>query len=157
VIRVARTTLRDAQGACAGPGSRRSAVADYDIPDDRRYSAEDEWARFEEDRVSVGVTDYAQQQLGDIVFVELPAVGTTVEKDEPFGVIESVKAVSDLYAPVSGQVVEVNTDLAEHPEHVNEDCYGDGWMLTIEVEERAEYDALLDASAYRRHIAERKG
>jgi glycine cleavage system H protein len=132
-------------------------VADYDIPENRRYSPEDEWARLEEDRVSVGVTDYAQQQLGDIVFVELPAVGTTVEKDEPFGVIESVKAVSDLYAPVSGQVVEVNTDLAEHPEHVNEDCYGDGWMLTIEVEDRAEYDSLLDASAYRRHIAERKG
>ncbi|HYB13674.1 MAG TPA: glycine cleavage system protein GcvH [Myxococcota bacterium] len=132
-------------------------MADYDIPDDRRYSAEDEWARIEEDRVSVGVTDYAQQQLGDIVFVELPAVGTTVEKGEPFGVIESVKAVSDLYAPVSGQVVEVNTDLVEHPEHVNEDCYGDGWMLTIEVEDSTEYDALLEASAYRRHIAERKG
>ena len=132
-------------------------MADYDIPEDRRYSAEDEWARLEEERVSVGITDYAQQQLGDIVFVELPAVGTTVEKGEPFGVIESVKAVSDLYAPVSGQVVEVNTDLTEHPEHVNEDCYGDGWMLTIAVEDSAEYDSLLDASAYRRHVAERKG
>jgi glycine cleavage system H protein len=132
-------------------------VADYDIPGDRRYSTEDEWARLEEDRVSVGITDYAQQQLGDIVFVELPAVGTSVEKGEPFGVIESVKAVSDLYAPVSGQVVEVNADLAEHPEHVNEDCYGDGWMLTIEVEDTSEYDSLLEASAYRRHVAERKG
>ena len=132
-------------------------MADYDIPGDRRYSTEDEWARLEEDRVSVGITDYAQQQLGDIVFVELPAVGTSVEKGEPFGVIESVKAVSDLYAPVSGQVVEVNADLAEHPEHVNEDCYGDGWMLTIAVEDSAEYDSLLDASAYRRHVAERKG
>jgi glycine cleavage system H protein len=132
-------------------------VADYDFPEDRRYSKEDEWARVEEDRVSVGVTDYAQQQLGDIVFVELPAVGTAVEKGEPFGVIESVKAVSDLYAPVSGQVVEVNTDLAEHPEHVNEDCYGDGWMLTIEVEDTSDFDALMDASAYRRHVAERKG
>ncbi len=132
-------------------------MADYDIPDDRRYSKEDEWARVEEDRVSVGVTDYAQQQLGDIVFVELPAVGAAVEKGEPFGVIESVKAVSDLYAPVSGVVVEINTDLAEHPEHVNEDCYGDGWMLTIEVEDASDFDALLDASAYRRHVAERKG
>ena len=130
-------------------------MADYDIPEDRRYSTEDEWARMEEDRVSVGVTDYAQQQLGDIVFVELPAVGSTVEKGEPFGVIESVKAVSDLYAPVSGQVVEVNADLAEHPEHVNEDCYGDVWMLSIEVEDSTEYDSLFDASAYRRHIAER--
>jgi glycine cleavage system H protein len=132
-------------------------VADYDIPEDLRYSTEDEWARFEDDRVTVGVTDYAQQQLGDIVFVELPAVGTTVEKGEPFGVIESVKAVSDLYAPVSGQVVEVNSDLTEHPEHVNEDCYGDGWMLTIEVEDSTDYASMLEASAYRRHIAERKG
>jgi glycine cleavage system H protein len=132
-------------------------VADYDIPEDRRYSQEDEWARLEDERITVGVTDYAQQQLGDIVFVELPAVGTAVEKGEPFGVIESVKAVSDLYAPVSGQVVEVNADLGEHPEHVNEDCYGDGWMLTIEVEDTSEFDSLLDAAGYRKHVADRKG
>jgi glycine cleavage system H protein len=81
----------------------------------------------------VGITDFAQQQLGDIVFVELPPVGSMVSKGDPFGVIESVKAVSDLYAPVSGEVVDVNTDLADHPEAVNEDCYGDGWMIAIAI------------------------
>ena len=130
-------------------------MADYDIPDDRRYSQEDEWARLEEDRITVGVTDYAQQQLGDIVFVELPAVGSTVERGEPFGVIESVKAVSDLYAPVSGEVVEVNGDLADHPEHVNDDCYTDGWMITIEPSDESDLDSLLDAASYRRHVEER--
>jgi glycine cleavage system H protein len=131
-------------------------VAEYDIPNDRRYSHEDEWATFENDQITVGVTDYAQKQLGDVVFVELPAVGTAVEKGEPFGVIESVKAVSDLYAPVSGQVIEVNADLADHPELVNEDCYGDGWMLTIAVEDGSDYEAMLDAAAYRRHVDDRK-
>jgi len=131
-------------------------VAEYDIPNDRRYSHEDEWATFENDQITVGVTDFAQKQLGDVVFVELPAVGTAVEKGEPFGVIESVKAVSDLYAPVSGQVVEVNADLADHPELVNEDCYGDGWMLTIAVEDGSDYEAMLDAAAYRRHVDDRK-
>lgn len=130
-------------------------MADYEIPEELRYSAEDEWARREGHRVTVGVTDYAQQQLGDVVFVELPEEGTAVERGEPFGVIESVKAVSDLYAPVSGQVVEVNRDLADRPEVVNEDCYGDGWMITIEIEELEEYEGLLDAAAYRRHIEER--
>jgi len=131
-------------------------VAEYDIPNDRRYSHEDEWASYEDDQITIGVTDFAQKQLGDVVFVELPAVGTAVEKGEPFGVIESVKAVSDLYAPVSGQVVEVNADLADHPELVNEDCYGDGWMLTIAVEDTSDYDALLDATDYRRHVDSRK-
>ena len=120
-----------------------------------RYTHEDEWARLEEDRVTVGVTDYAQQQLGDVVFVELPAVGATVERGEPFGVIESVKAVSDLYAPVSGEVVEVNAELASHPEMVNTDPYGDGWMITIAVESSEELDGMLDASAYRHHVTER--
>ena len=104
-------------------------MADYEIPAELHYTREDEWCRLEGNRVVIGVTDYAQQQLGDIVFVELPAVGTTIERGEPFGVIESVKAVSDLYAPVSGEVVEVNADLGDRPEQVNEDCYGDGWMI----------------------------
>jgi glycine cleavage system H protein len=130
-------------------------VADYDIPRNLRYSREDEWARVEGERVTVGITDYAQQQLGDVVFVELPAVGRTVEKGEPFGVIESVKAVADLYAPVTGEVVEVNADLAEQPEAVNEDCYGDGWMVVVEVSDTAEIDALLDPDAYARHVEER--
>ena len=130
-------------------------MADYDIPDDLRYSREDEWARREDGQVTVGVTDYAQQQLGDIVFVELPEVGTRVEPGVAFGVIESVKAVSDLFAPVSGEVVSVNSDLEERPEAVNEDCYGDGWMITVAIDDTAEYDELLDARAYLKHIQER--
>jgi glycine cleavage system H protein len=130
-------------------------VADYEVPRDLKYTREDEWCRVEGNRVVVGVTDYAQQQLGDIVFVELPAVGSTVERGEPFGVIESVKAVSDLYAPVTGEVVEVNGDLADHPENVNEDCYADGWMITIELSEPDEIESLLDAARYREHVEER--
>ncbi len=131
-------------------------MAEYEIPGNLRYSKEDEWARADNDRVTVGITDYAQGQLGDIVFIELPEVGRTVEKGEPFGVIESVKAVSDLYAPISGEIVEVNPDLAERPEVVNEDCYGDGWMITIAPEDDAEVEALLDAGAYREHVQSRK-
>jgi glycine cleavage system H protein len=130
-------------------------VADYEIPAELQYTREDEWCRIEGNRVVIGVTDYAQQQLGDIVFVEVPAVGTTVERGEPFGVIESVKAVSDLYAPVSGEVVEVNGDLADRPEVVNEDCYGDGWMIAIQIADDADLSEHLDAAAYRRHVEER--
>jgi len=130
-------------------------VADYDIPRNLRYSREDEWARIEGERVTVGITDYAQQQLGDVVFVELPAVGKSVEKGEPFGVIESVKAVADLYAPVTGEVVEVNADLAGHPEAVNEDCYGDGWMLVIAVSDESEAGELMHADAYTAYVGER--
>lgn len=130
-------------------------MADYDIPQNLRYSREDEWVRSEGDRVTVGVSDYAQQQLGDVVFVELPEVGKAVEKGEPFGVIESVKAVADLYAPVSGEIVEVNSELAQRPETVNEDCYGDGWMVVIEVSDPAELEPLLDAGAYTAYIQER--
>jgi glycine cleavage system H protein len=130
-------------------------VADYDIPDELRYTREDEWIRVEGDRVTVGVSDYAQQQLGDVVYVQLPEVGAAVEKGEPFGTIESVKAVSDLYAPVTGEVVEVNGDLAEHPEHVNEDCYGDGWMIAIQMSDPSEVDSHLAPDAYRRHVEDR--
>lgn len=130
-------------------------MADTDIPNDLRYTREDEWCRLEGTRIVIGVTDYAQQQLGDIVFVELPAVGSSVERGEPFGVIESVKAVSDLYAPVSGEVIEVNGDLADHPEHVNDDCYTDGWMIAIQPSDESDLDSLLDAASYRRHVEER--
>jgi glycine cleavage system H protein len=130
-------------------------VADYDIPRNLRYSREDEWARIEGDRVTVGITDYAQQQLGDVVFVELPAVGKSVERGEPFGVIESVKAVADLYAPVTGEVIEVNTELGGQPEAVNEDCYGDGWMLVIAVADEQEAQELMDADAYTAYVEER--
>ena len=131
-------------------------MSDYELPDSLRYSVEDEWTRSEEEHTTVGVTDYAQQQLGDIVFVELPEIGRTIEKGEPFGVIESVKAVSDLFAPLSGEIVEVNDALAERPEAVNEDCYGDGWMIAIALSDPAELEALLDAAAYAKHIKDRE-
>ncbi len=130
-------------------------MADYEIPQDMRYTAEDEWVRVEGERVLVGVTDYAQQQLGDVVFVELPAAGTAIERGEPFGVIESVKAVADLFGPLSGRVAEVNTLLADQPELVNADCYGDGWMLVLEVDDPAELEALLDPAAYAQHVKDR--
>lgn len=131
-------------------------MADYEIPKDLVYTREDEWARNEGSRVLVGVTDYAQQQLGDVVFLELPEIGASVEKGEPFGVIESVKAVSDLYAPISGEVVDVNADLQERPELVNEDCYGDGWLVAIAPSDPSDLDTLLDAQAYAQHVAARK-
>jgi glycine cleavage system H protein len=130
-------------------------VADYDIPQDLRYTREDEWVRIEGERVALGVTDYAQQQLGDVVFVELPAVGSTIERGEPFGVVESVKAVADLFGPVSGRVVEVNATLSDQPELVNQDCYGDGWMLVVEPDDPAELEDLLGASDYRQHVKDR--
>ncbi|HTY19447.1 MAG TPA: glycine cleavage system protein GcvH [Myxococcota bacterium] len=130
-------------------------MAEYEIPNDLRYTLEDEWVRVEGERVTVGVTDFAQQQLGDIVFVELPEVGSSIERGEPFGVIESVKAVSDLYAPVSGEVVEVNAELSDHPDHVNGDCYGDGWMIAIALTDPGEPEGLLDAARYRKHVEER--
>jgi len=130
-------------------------VADYEIPADLRYSEEDEWTRVQEKRVTSGITDYAQQQLGDIVYVELPKVGRVLEVGEPFGVIESVKAVSDLYAPVAGEVVEVNEALAEQPEAVNEDCYGDGWMIAVDIEDESTLANLLDAAAYTKYLNDR--
>lgn len=130
-------------------------MANYDIPEHLRYSEEDEWARLEGNRVTTGITDYAQQQLGDIVYVELPELGRVLDAGEPFGVIESVKAVADLYAPVAGEVVEVNEVLAEQPEAVNEDCYGDGWMIAIQVEDESALANLMDAAAYLKHVNDR--
>jgi glycine cleavage system H protein len=130
-------------------------VAEYDVPQELRYTREDEWVRVEGERIVVGVTDYAQQQLGDVVFVELPAVGSTVERGEPFGVIESVKAVADLFGPITGRVVEVNALLADQPELVNADCYGDGWMLAIEPDDPAELEELLDFAVYQQHVKDR--
>ena len=130
-------------------------MAEIEIPDSLRYSKEDEWTRVEDRRVTIGVTDYAQDQLGDVVFVELPEVGRVIERGEPFGVIESVKAVADLFAPISGEVVEVNGALASQPEAVNEDCYGEGWMIVVEIADPADVDSLLDAAAYRQHCKDR--
>lgn len=130
-------------------------MADYDFPENLRYSREDEWARVDGNRVTIGISDYAQQQLGDIVFIELPDVGTELIGGEAFGVVESVKAVSDLFAPISGKVVALNEALADAPEHVNESPYGDGWMLEIQIADAAVLDALLDVEAYIAYVAER--
>ena len=119
------------------------------VPEDLRYSKDHEWARLEGDRVRVGITDYAQDALGDVVFIELPEVGATVKLDESFSEVESTKSVSDVYAPLAGTIVEVNTDLADSPERLNEDPYGDGWICLIEPSDTAAYESLLDAAAYR--------
>ncbi len=129
-------------------------MSEPNIPDDLRYSTDDEWARGG-GSVTIGITDYAQEQLGDIVFVELPEVGASIEKGATFGVIESVKAVSDLCAPISGTVSAINEALVDNPERVNEDCYGDGWIIQVTPSAAAELDALLDADAYRSSVAER--
>lgn len=130
-------------------------LSEYSIPDDCLYTEQDEWVRAEDDRVIIGVTDYAQQQLGDVVFVELPEVGSEINKDEPFGVIESVKAVSDLFAPISGTVLAVNGEVAENPEIVNQDCYGEGWLLHVAPSDGDERDALLDHNGYAKYLEER--
>ena len=131
-------------------------MSDYDLPDSNRYSKDDEWVREEKDgRVAVGITDYAQQQLGDVVYVELPEVGATYKAGQPFGVIESVKAVSDLYSPITGEVLEVNGELEDAPEKVNEECYGNGWIIKIEPSNQVEFDSLLDADRYRKLVSER--
>ncbi len=119
------------------------------IPDDLRYTAEHEWARREGDTGKVGITDFAQDQLFDVVYVDLPAPGTVLEKGQEFGTVESVKAVSELYAPVGGEVVGVNEDLGAAPERVNEDPYGQGWMVEIRPGSPEEWDGLLTADGYR--------
>ena len=120
-----------------------------DVPDDRRYSKDHEWARPEGDRVRVGITDYAQDALGDVVFVQVPALGAEVTAGESLSEVESTKSVSDVYAPVTGTVVEVNDELADAPQRLNEDPYGDGWICVIEPSEPGQLDALLDAAGYR--------
>jgi glycine cleavage system H protein len=118
------------------------------VPSELRYTKDHEWVRVEGDEATIGITDYAADQLGDIVFVELPAVGTSLEAHGTFGVVESVKAVSDLFAPVGGEVTGANDALAGSPELVNSDPYGDGWMLRVRVKDPAEVESLLDAAAY---------
>jgi glycine cleavage system H protein len=118
------------------------------VPDNLRYSTDHEWARLEGRRVRVGITDFAQDTLGDVVFVQLPEAGTAVEAGATFGEIESTKSVSDLYAPVGGTIVEVNGDLADAPDRINDDPYGDGWICVIEPVDPAQLDALLDAAGY---------
>jgi glycine cleavage system H protein len=121
-----------------------------DVPDDLRYTADHEWVRLEQGgRVRIGITDYAQDALGDVVFVQLPAPGTEVEAGASFSEVESTKSVSDIYAPVAGVVVEVNTDLGDAPQRLNEDPYGEGWICILEPAEASAVEGLLDADAYR--------
>ena len=124
------------------------------VPKDLRYTKEHEWVRVEGDIATVGITDFAAEQLGDVVFVELPDIGRTVAQFAPVGVIESVKAVSDLFAPLSGEVLESNSELSTSPELLNSEPFGNGWMLRLRVSNPAEVDGLLDAAAYEALTAE---
>ncbi len=125
----------------------------FEIPDELRYLESHEWAREEGGTVRVGITDFAQDELGDVVFVELPSEGDDVTQEDAFGVVESIKAVSDLYAPVSGTVSAVNETVADQPELVNDDPYGEGWMIEIDTEDTGELDALLSPEEYEAQIA----
>jgi glycine cleavage system H protein len=123
------------------------------VPADLRYTKEHEWAKLEGDKARVGITAFAQEQLGDVVFVELPKVGTKVTAMKTFGVVESVKAVSDLFAPLSGEVVETNPELTKKPETVNSDPYGNGWMIVIKLANPKEFDGLMSAADYEKLTA----
>jgi glycine cleavage system H protein len=124
-------------------------VGEASYPPDLRYHPEHDWARIEDDVATFGITWYAQDTLGEVVFFEPPAVGTTVKKDEPYAEVESVKAVSDVFAPLSGEVIESNEALSETPETINDDPYGAGWMVKVRLSDAGEVDALLDADAYK--------
>jgi len=122
------------------------------VPEGRRYTKEHEWAMVDGDEVAVGITDFAQHELGDVVYVELPKIGGRVTAFKEFGVVESVKAASDLYSPLSGEVIGTNAELADHPELVNESPYDRGWMMRVRADDPAELDQLMDAEAYRQLI-----
>jgi glycine cleavage system H protein len=124
------------------------------VPKDLRYTKDHEWVKVDGDVATIGVTDYAASQLGDVVFVDLPAVGRTVDQFATFGVVESVKAVSDLYAPLSGEVTDVNAELGSKPELVNSDPFGDGWMIRVRVSNSDQLTELLDAAGYEQLTAE---
>jgi len=126
------------------------------FPEELKYTKEHEWIKVEGNKGRVGITDYAQHQLGDVVYVELPKPGAFVKKMEPFGVVESVKAVSDLYSPVSGKVLEINESLVKAPEKVNKDPYGEGWMIIVEIMDPPELNDLFAVDAYRKYVSEEK-
>jgi len=126
-------------------------------PADLKYTKEHEWIKLEGDKGRVGITDHAQKALGDVVFVELPKLGRRLRQMETFGVVESVKAVSDLYSPASGEVVEVNTALEAKPEMVNKECYGAGWMILVKLTDSKELGTLMDAKAYEAYLAAEGG
>jgi len=125
-----------------------------DFPDELKYTEEHEWVLLEDGVATVGITDFAQDALGDVVFVELPEVGAMLESGKPFGVVESVKAVSDVFAPLAGEVIEVNEELLDTPELVNTSPYEDGWMIKIRLADNAELDGLMDADDYQDFVAE---
>ena len=125
-----------------------------DFPDELKYTEDHEWVLIEDELVTVGITDFAQDSLGDIVFVELPEVGTILVAGKPFGVVESVKAVSDVYAPISGEVIEVNEELPDAPETLNTSPYEDGWMIKIKPSDSSQLDDLLDADDYAEFVEE---
>ena len=127
-------------------------MADETYPEDLKYHAEHDWARIDRDEATFGVTWYAQDALGEIVFFEPPEVGSEVSKDQPYAEIESVKAVSDVYAPLSGEVVAVNEALSDSPERINEDPYGEGWLVRVKLSDPSELDDLLDEPAYREYL-----
>lgn len=128
-----------------------------EVPKDLRYTREHEWLKMDGTKGVVGITHFAQEQLGDVVFVEVPALGTELAQENTFGVVESVKTVSDLYAPVSGKVAAVNTDLEANPEWVNQEPFGKGWMIEIELSDPGQADALMSAADYEAFIKEQQG
>ena len=127
------------------------------VPQDLRYSKEHEWIRLDGDSATIGITHFAQEQLGDVVFVELPEKGATVRQFASLGVVESVKAASDIYSPISGEVLERNVKVIEKPELVNSAPYGDGWMIRVKLADKGELQKLLSADDYRQHIGETAG
>ena len=128
-------------------------MADASYPDDLKYHTEHDWARVDGDTATLGITWYAQDQLGEVVFFDPPEVGTTIAKDSPYAEVESVKAVSDVIAPVSGEIVEVNEALKDAPEQINDDSYGDGWLVKVKLSDPSELDALMDAKSYRESLS----
>jgi glycine cleavage system H protein len=127
-----------------------------EFPDGLKYSKEHEWVLVEGKTATIGITEYAQEELGDIVYVELPEVGEKVVKDDPFGAVESVKAVSDVYAPVSGAVLEINDVLPDSPETINDDPYGDGWMIKVEISDMDDLKDLMSADEYAEYVEQQK-
>ena len=128
-------------------------MADASYPEDLLYHAEHDWARIEDDVATMGITWFAQDALGEVVFFDPPSVGTSIKKDEPYAEVESVKAVSDVIAPLSGEIVEVNTALGDSPEAINEDPYGEGWLVKVRLSDVSEKDSLMDVAAYQAQLS----
>jgi glycine cleavage system H protein len=131
-------------------------MGDWEIPENVRYTENDEWILVDGETAKIGLTDYAQDQLSDIVFVEMPEIGDSLNKGEAFSTVESVKAASDIYAPAGGEIVAVNEVLNDAPETINSDPYGNGWLVEIKLDDPADLDDLLDAAAYAKHCADRE-